>query len=141
MTQDASTVRQEPPAGRYGRQPADDARADRRLKAVGAVLAVVAVGVIGWFGYHSIAGTDVSGELIAFKVVSGTEAEAHIEVRKDTSVTGVCTLRALSTDKAEVARRDVRLAQHSDRIATTVTLRTTARATAVELVACKPAGN
>ncbi|WP_030544859.1 DUF4307 domain-containing protein [Streptomyces albus] len=125
------------PEGRYGRSA--DERADRVLKVTGAVLGAGLLGLLGWFGYSSVAGQDVSGELIKFQVVSDEAVEAHLEVRKDAATPGVCTLRSLSESGAEVGWKDIRFDEREDRIDKVVTVRTTERATAVELLGCRPA--
>ncbi|MCT2594609.1 DUF4307 domain-containing protein [Streptomyces sp. N2-109] len=130
-------MQQEPPAGRYGRSA--DAVADRRLKIVGAVLGTGLLGIIGWFGVSYISGTDVSGELIKFKVVSDEAVEAHVEVRKDQDADGVCTLRAMEENGREVGRKAVRIDGAESRVDTVVTVRTTARAVTAELVSCEGA--
>ncbi|MER5892494.1 DUF4307 domain-containing protein [Streptomyces sp. NPDC001876] len=129
-----AAVREALPDGRYGRS--EDQRADRKLKIVGAVLGVAFLGMVGWFGYDYVAGQDISAELIKSDVVSDDRAEAHLEVRKDRDTDGYCTVRALSEDGGEVARKDFRFDQRSERIDEVVSLRTTSRATAVELLAC-----
>lgn len=134
-----SAVRDGLPQGRYGREAEDDARADRRLRLVGSVLGVVLLLFVGWIGWDKLTGTEVSAELIKFQVVSDQEVQVHIEVRKDTGVTAVCTLRSLAEDHSEVGRKDVRLNQHTGRIDTVVTIRTTSRGTTAELVGCQPA--
>lgn len=122
------------PEDRYGRSA--DERADRKLKIVGSVLGVVLLGVIGWFGYDSIAGSKLSGELIKFDVVSDKAVEVHLEVRKDADANGYCTLRSQAEDGSEVGRADFRFDQDKGRVDKTVTLRTTGRATSAELVGC-----
>ncbi|MGW0731262.1 DUF4307 domain-containing protein [Streptomyces sp. NPDC002851] len=123
------------PEGRYGRS--SDERGDRRLKAVGAVLGVLFLAVVGWIGYDYIgAKAAFSGELITSDVVSAEKAEAHLEIRKDAAVTGVCTVRALAESGAEVGRKDFTFDQREAVIKADVSLRTTQRATAVELVGC-----
>ncbi|WP_406146321.1 DUF4307 domain-containing protein [Streptomyces sp. NBC_01012] len=129
-----AAVREALPEGRYGRSP--DQRADRKLKIIGSVLGVAFLALIGWFGYDSLAGNDISAELIKSKIVSDSRAEAHLEVRKDRDTDGHCTLRALSTEGAEVGRAAFPFDERSDRIDKVVTLRTTSRATAVELQGC-----
>jgi Domain of unknown function (DUF4307) len=132
-------LREELPEGRYGRSGGGDARTDRRLRTAGAVLGVCGLVVIGWFGISYVSsGSEISGELIKFKVVSEQEAQAHLEVRKGSGVEGACTLRALSADKAEVGRKDFTFDQRESRIDTVVTVRTTGGASAVELVGCAP---
>ncbi|WP_406268385.1 DUF4307 domain-containing protein [Actinacidiphila glaucinigra] len=127
------------PEGRYGRGADADASADRRLRLVGSVLGVVLLLFVGWIGWDKLTGSEVSAEVIKFKVVTDQEVQAHIEVRKDAGVTAVCTLRSLAEDHGEVGRKDVRLNQHTSRIDTVVTIRTTSRGTSAELVGCQPA--
>ncbi|MFH9073469.1 DUF4307 domain-containing protein [Streptomyces alboflavus] len=122
------------PEDRYGRSA--DARADRKLKIVGSVLGVLLLGVVGWFGYDSISGTKLSGEMIKFDVVSDQAVEVHLEVRKDADANGYCTLRSQAEDGSEVGRADFRFDQDKGRVDKTVTLRTTERATSAELVGC-----
>ncbi|MFE5245204.1 MULTISPECIES: DUF4307 domain-containing protein [unclassified Streptomyces] len=129
-----AAVREALPEERYGRSR--DQRADRKLKIVGSVLGVAFLGMVGWIGYDYVTGQDISAEIIKSKVVSDTRAEAHLEVRKEREADGHCTVRALSEDGAEVGRADFRFDQRSERIDDVVSLRTTSRATAVELVAC-----
>lgn len=134
-----SVVRDGLPEGRYGRGADADARTDRRLRLVGAVLGVVLLLFVGWIGWDKLAGTEVSAEVIKFQVVSDQEVQVHVEVRKDAGVTAVCTLRSLAEDHGEVGRKDVRLAQDSSRVDTVVAIRTTGRGTSAELVGCAPA--
>ncbi|WP_030569919.1 DUF4307 domain-containing protein [Streptomyces aureocirculatus] len=122
------------PEGRYGRSA--DERADRKLKVIGAVLGVVALGIVGWFGYDSIAGSKVSGEIIKSDIVSDKAVEVHLEVHKKADANGYCTLRSQAEDGSEVGRADFRFDQDKGRIDKVVTLRTMARATSVELVSC-----
>ncbi|MEE1741821.1 DUF4307 domain-containing protein [Streptomyces sp. BE147] len=131
-----TAVREATPEGRYGRT--EDQRADRRLKIIGASLGVALLGVVAWIGFDYVGGQGISAEVIKSKIVSDTRAEVHLEVRKDGG--GYCTLRALSEDGREVARRDFRFDQPSDRIDDVVALRTTSRATAVELMGCTAGG-
>ncbi|GHE56808.1 membrane protein [Streptomyces longispororuber] len=133
---DTSGPAARPPEGRYGRTRTADERADRRLKVVGAVLGVVVLGVVGWFGYDSIAGTEISAEVITFDDVSAKAVEVHLEVRKDADANGYCTVRAQAESGAEVGRADFRFDQDKDRIDEVVTLRTTERATSASLVGC-----
>ncbi|MGW4229725.1 DUF4307 domain-containing protein [Streptomyces sp. NPDC004980] len=129
-----AAVREALPEGRYGRS--EDERADRKLKIIGAVLGAALLGIVGWFGYDYVVGQDVSGELIKSKIVSDDRAEAHLEVRKERDADGYCTVRALSEDGAEVARGDFRFDEDAARVDKVVSLRTTSRATAVELMVC-----
>jgi hypothetical protein len=129
------------PEGRYGRTGTAaerDARTDRRLKAVGAVLGVLGLAGLVWIGAGYISSQEVSGEMIKFKVVSDRTVEVHVEVRKDAGAAGVCTLSALGVDGGEVGRKDVPVAAGEARIDTVASVRTTTRATSVELVGCEP---
>jgi uncharacterized protein DUF4307 len=126
-----------PPEGRYG--PGADARADRKLRVAAVVAGVlVAVGV-GWYGYSSLAGDKVSGQVVAFEAVSDQSLQIHLEVHKGTDTVAVCTVRSVGSDHAEVGRKDVRLTQHGKQVDTVVTVRTTARGQTGELVGCSAA--
>ncbi|MEU7034113.1 DUF4307 domain-containing protein [Streptomyces sp. NPDC046237] len=129
-----SAVREQLPEGRYGRSA--DERADRKLKITGAVLGVLFLGLLGWFGWFHVVDSKISAETIKFDVVSDTEVQVHLEVRKDADVQGVCTLRSRSEDGAEVGRKDVRFDEAAGRIDSVVSIRTTARATSAELIGC-----
>lgn len=129
-----TAVRDALPENRYGRSA--DQRADRKLRIIGSVLGVVLVGVVGWIGYGYVNGQGLSAELIKSKVVSDDRVEAHLEVRKNRDAKGYCTLRSLSENGTEVARKDFRFDGDTDRIDQVLTLRTTSRATAVELLGC-----
>ncbi|MDG4857770.1 DUF4307 domain-containing protein [Streptomyces sp. T-3] len=131
-----SAVREQVPEGRYGRSA--DEQADRKLKIVGAVLGVLLLAVVGWIGYDYVSGKSAfSGELIKSKVISDSAVEVHLEIRKDTDASGVCTLRALARSGAEVGRKDVTFEQRSARVDEVVTVRTTEKATAAELIGCE----
>ncbi|MGW0393272.1 DUF4307 domain-containing protein [Streptomyces sp. NPDC003042] len=132
-------VREGVPEGRYGR--AADERADRKLKIVGSVLGVGLLAVVGWIGWGYVGGKSVSAEVIKFQVVSDTEVKVHLEVRKEPSVTGVCTLSSQDEEHGEVGRADFTFAQPEQRVDEVVVLKTTGRATAVELVGCQEAGS
>ncbi|MFD7032867.1 DUF4307 domain-containing protein [Streptomyces sp. NPDC059917] len=133
-----SAVREGLPEGRYGRSA--DERTDRKLKIVGGVLGAVLLGVVGWIGWDYVGGQSVSGEIIKFQVVSDSEVQVHLEVRKDASVTGVCTLSSQDKQHGEVGRADYTFDQASSRIDQMLTLKTTGRATMIELIGCQPAG-
>ncbi|MGR3937745.1 DUF4307 domain-containing protein [Streptomyces sp. BRA346] len=105
----------------------------------GAVLGTAFLAFIVWSGTAYLTGQDYSGELIAFEVVSDTSAQAHLSVRKDTDTVVVCTLRSLSEAGREVGRKDVGFAERQGSVDKVVELRTTGRATAVELVGCQDA--
>ncbi len=134
-----STVREGVPEGRYGRSA--DERADRKLKVVGSVLGAGLLAVVGWIGWDYVAGQSVSAEVIKFQVVSDSEVQVHLEVRKEAAVTGVCTLISQNRDHAEVGRADFTFAQKDSRVDEVVSLKTTGRATMIELVGCQAAGS
>ncbi|MFI9120216.1 DUF4307 domain-containing protein [Streptomyces bikiniensis] len=129
-----SAVREQLPEGRYGRSA--DERADRKLRIVGSVLGVLFLGLLGWFGWYYVVDSRISAEMIKFDVVSATEVQVHLEIRKDEGVAGVCTLRSRAEDGTEVARKDVRVDDPAGRVDQVFSLRTTARATSAELIGC-----
>ncbi|MFG2624024.1 DUF4307 domain-containing protein [Streptomyces sp. NPDC048473] len=133
-----AAVREALPENRYGRSA--DRRADRKLKIIGSVLGVALLGVIGWIGYDYVGGQGISAEVIKFKVVSDERVDVHLEVRKDTDAKGYCTLRSQHEDGSDVARKDFRFDDRTDRIDRVLSLRTTARATNVELLGCTDDG-
>lgn len=128
-----STPSTRPPEGRYGRS--SDERADRTLKAVGAVLSVLLLGLIGWFGYHYVAQNEISAEMIGFEI-SDDSVRVHLEVHKDAGAAGYCTVRSQAADGAEVGRADFRFDEDATRIDEVVTLRTTSPGTSAELLGC-----
>ncbi|MFJ7587434.1 DUF4307 domain-containing protein [Streptomyces sp. NPDC097617] len=134
-----SAVREGLPEGRYGRSA--DERTDRKLKIIGSVLGVGLLSVVGWIGWDYIAGQSVSAEVIKFQVISDTEVKVHLEVRKEASVTGVCSLSSQDEGHGEVGRADFTFARSASRVDEVVTLKTTTRATMVELVGCRPAAS
>lgn len=131
-------VREALPENRYGRSA--DQRADRKLKIIGSVLGAALLGVVGWIGYDYVSGQGISAEVIKFKVVSDERVDVHLEVRKDTDTEGYCTLRSQREDGTDVARKDFRFDDRSDRIDRIVSLRTTSRATSAELLGCTEDG-
>ncbi|MEU3709134.1 DUF4307 domain-containing protein [Streptomyces catenulae] len=132
-----TAVRDGLPEGRYGRS--SNGRNDRGLKILGGVLGAVLLGVVVWSGVSYIGGEKVSGRVITWEGVPDGTVKVHLEVVKDRDATGVCTLRLLSKDKAEVGRKDVTVGGRGEQIDTEVTLRTTGKATAAELVGCTSA--
>ncbi|MCX4788951.1 MULTISPECIES: DUF4307 domain-containing protein [unclassified Streptomyces] len=133
-----TAVREAPPENRYGRSA--DQRADRKLTIIGSVLGVVLLGVVGWIGYAYITGQGISAEVIKRQVVSDARVDVHLEVRKDKDAKGYCTLRAQHEDGSEVARKDFRFDDRTDRVDRVLSLRTTSRATSVELLGCTTDG-
>ncbi|MFF0741246.1 DUF4307 domain-containing protein [Streptomyces sp. NPDC004111] len=124
------------PEGRYGRSA--DARADRKLKILGAVLGVLLLALVAWIGYGYITKQQISAELIKFDLnSSNTEVRVHLEIRKGSDATGTCTVRAIAESGAEVGRKDVRITQKgTSRIDEIYAIRTTAEATSAELLNC-----
>ncbi|NEY32378.1 DUF4307 domain-containing protein [Streptomyces sp. PRKS01-65] len=121
------------PEGRYGRS--SDERADRTLKAVGAVLGVLLLALVGYFGYHYVGKNEISAEVISFDI-SEDAVEVHLEVRKDAGADGYCTLRSQAESGEEVGRADFRFGGDDTRIDRVVTLRTKAQGTTAELLGC-----
>lgn len=134
-----SAVREDLPEGRYGRVRSADERTDHRLKVTGAVLGALALAMIVWFGWSHVTSTAISGEMIKFDVSASDEARVHVEVYKDREASGYCTVRALAENGAEVGRKDALFDQDAARVDKVIALRTTSKATAVELIGCSPA--
>ncbi|AYG80825.1 hypothetical protein DWB77_02963 [Streptomyces hundungensis] len=130
-----AAVREQLPQGRYGRSA--DQRADRKLKIVGAALAAVLIAVVAWIGFDYVGGQSLSAQVIKFKVVSDTSVEVHLEVVKDKNAKGTCTLRAQQTSGDDVGRADFRFDEPVKQIDRVVTITTTSRATAADLVSCQ----
>ncbi|MFR9800292.1 DUF4307 domain-containing protein [Streptomyces sp. MS06] len=128
-----STVSTRAPEGRYGRT--SDARSDRTLKVVGSVLGAALLVVVGWFGYHYVAGTAISAQVITFRTTDEA-VRVHLEVHKDAGTAGYCTIRSQAADGSEVGRADFRFSGSDTRIDKVVTLRTTSRGTTAELLGC-----
>ncbi|WP_328342851.1 DUF4307 domain-containing protein [Streptomyces violaceus] len=129
-----STASTRLPEGRYGRT--SDARADRKLKIIGAVLAVALLGLIGWFGHHYVVQNEISAEVITFE--PGKESvKVHLEVRKDAGATGYCTVRSQAEDGSVVGRAEVRFDGDATVIDKVFTLRTTSPGTTAELQGCQ----
>ncbi|WP_326767443.1 DUF4307 domain-containing protein [Streptomyces sp. NBC_01591] len=133
-----TAVREALPENRYGRSA--DQRADRKLKIIGSALGVVLLGVVGWIGYDYVSGQGISAEVIKRQVVSDQRVDIHLEVRKDKDAKGYCTLRAQHENGSDVARKDFRFDERTDRIDRVLSLRTTSRATSVELLGCTTDG-
>ncbi|RCH67966.1 DUF4307 domain-containing protein [Streptomyces sp. SDr-06] len=130
-----AAVREQLAQGRYGRSA--DQRADRKLKIVGAAFGAVLLGVVGWIGYDYVGGQSLSAQVIKFKVVSDTSVEVHLEVVKDKDAKGTCTLRAQQTSGDDVGRADFRFDEPVKQVDKVVTITTTSRATAADLVGCQ----
>ncbi|MGP3967029.1 DUF4307 domain-containing protein [Streptomyces sp. 6N223] len=132
----AAEPRAELPQGRYGRSASDSARTDRRLKIIGFVLGAALLAFTAWAGVSYISEQRVSGELTTFDVISDKEVELSLAVRKPSDAVGVCTVRAQAEDGLEVGRADFRFTDDTGEIHRSLTLRTTERATAIELLGC-----
>ncbi|MFH0522042.1 DUF4307 domain-containing protein [Streptomyces sp. M41] len=128
-----STASTRLPEGRYGRS--SDARADRKLKVVGAVLGAALLALVGYFGYHYVGQNKISAEVIGFKAAEDS-VKVHLEVRKDAGASGYCTLRSQAENGAEVGRADFRFDGDATRLDKVVSLRTTSQGTTAELLGC-----
>ncbi|MHB9859453.1 DUF4307 domain-containing protein [Streptomyces sp. YIM S03343] len=128
-----STASVQLPEGRYGRS--SDERADRKLRTAAIVLGAVLAVVVGWLGYHYVAGSKISAQVVAFSVTDDA-VKVHLEVHKDSGAKGYCTLRSQNADGAEVGRADFRFSGGATQIDKVVTLRTTSRGSTAELLGC-----
>ncbi|WP_329117991.1 DUF4307 domain-containing protein [Streptomyces sp. NBC_01465] len=131
-----TAVREELPEGRYGRSA--DERADHKLKIVGAVLGVIVLVVVAWIGFDYVSGkSSLNAQVVTFDIPSKDKVTMGLDVNKDTSAAGTCTVRALDEDHNEVGRKDVAFTKGQKVSHVTVELRTTAKASSAELVSCQ----
>ncbi|MBD0843146.1 MULTISPECIES: DUF4307 domain-containing protein [unclassified Streptomyces] len=128
-----STASTRAPEGRYGRS--SDERADRTLKIVGAALGALLLALVGYFAYHYVGQNKISAEIIKYDL-SKDSVRVHLEVHKDSGVSGYCTVRSQAENGAEVGRADFRFDGDATRIDKVVTLRTTSPGTTAELLGC-----
>lgn len=101
-----------------------------------AVVAALALGWLLWIAWHH-ANPAVRGELSSYEVVSDHEVRVVIEVRRDSSASVECTVRAQAESHGIVADQAVTIPAGSDedvRFSTTVP--TERRATAVTVSDC-----
>ncbi|MER7768633.1 DUF4307 domain-containing protein [Kitasatospora sp. NPDC096140] len=134
----AETTAARLPEGRYGR--GGDREADRRLKVVGAVCGVLGLGLIAWLGgSYLLRETKINGSVPTFQVVSDSEVQLHLTVRKSEGQAGTCTVRSQGDDHGVVGVADFPVPAAGDSYDAVVTLRTTARGTTAELLGCTPA--
>lgn len=134
-----ANVRAGLPDGRYGRSAADQARTNRRLTIAGVIFITLLVAFLAWVGVSYLREETVSAELTTFDIVSSGEVEISLTVRKPAGSDAVCTVRAQAEDGLEVGRADFRFTENESEIHPSVTLKTTQRATAAELIECSEA--
>jgi hypothetical protein len=101
------------------------------------VLGAALLGVVVWIGVDYVGGQSLSAQVIKFKVVSDTKVEVHLEVTKGKDAKGTCTLRAQQTSGDDVGRADFRFDEPVKQVDRVVTITTTSRATAADLVSCQ----
>ncbi|GAB7181236.1 DUF4307 domain-containing protein [Kitasatospora sp. Ki12] len=136
MTAETSTTSL--PEGRYGRS--GDRDSDRRLKTVGAVCGVLGLGLIAWLGgSYLLRETKINGSVPTFQVLSDSEVQLHLTVRKSDGQAGSCTVRSQGDDHAVVGVADFPVPAAGSSYDAVVTLRTTSRGTTAELLGCTPA--
>ncbi len=134
----AQTTAASLPEGRYGR--GGDRDSDRRLKVVGAVCGVLGLGLIAWLGgSYLLRETKINGSVPTFQVLSDSEVQLHLTVRKGDGQAGTCTVRSQGDDHAVVGVADFPVPAAGDSYNAVVTLRTTSRGTTAELLGCTPA--
>ncbi|GAA1174504.1 hypothetical protein F4556_002751 [Kitasatospora gansuensis] len=123
---------------RYGKR--SDREADRRLRITGLVCGALGLALVGWLGVSYISkGSAMNGLMPGFQVVSAEAMQVQLSVLKEDGTAGVCTVRAQSEDGGVVGLHDFPIPAAGSRYDEVVTLRTTARATAAELLGCAPA--
>ncbi|MFJ9522669.1 DUF4307 domain-containing protein [Kitasatospora sp. NPDC101801] len=122
---------------RYGKR--GDREADRRLRITGLVCGALGLALVGWMGVSYVSkGSVMNGLMPGFQVVSAEAIQVQLSVLKDDGTAGVCTVRAQSEDGGVVGLHDFPIPAAGSRYDEVVTLRTTARATAAELLGCAP---
>lgn len=123
-------------AQRYG----TPSRGRRTALLVGA--GAVAVAFLGWLVWAMLfhASPAVSSEEIGHEIVDDHTATIRVRVTYgDGPVDATCTARAISHDKTVVGEQDF-TPSRDDGVVQKVTLRTERRATTVEWIGCKAAG-
>lgn len=125
------------PEGRYSR--GSDREADRKLRIAAVVCGVLFLGLIAWLGAsYLIKATTINGTVPTFQVVSDSEVQLQLSVRKSNGTAGVCTVRSQGVDKAVVGQSDFPVPAAGGSYDAVVTLKTTARGTTAELLGCTP---
>ncbi|MFJ9441041.1 DUF4307 domain-containing protein [Kitasatospora sp. NPDC101235] len=126
------------PEGRYGR--GGDRASDRRLKVIGAVCGVLGLGLIAWLGgSYVLRESKINGSVPTFQVLSDSEVQLHLTVRKSDGQAGTCTVRSQGDDHGTVGVADFPVPAAGSSYDAVVTLRTTSRGTTAELLGCTPA--
>jgi len=92
------------PESRYGRRR----RTRRWVPVVLAAVAVTLMGIAAVIGYQRINGTDVEGEMVAYRILDPQTVEVTLNVtRADPTRPAVCIIRARSRDGSETGRREL----------------------------------
>lgn len=135
-----STTASRPPEGRYGndnRFGGDDRRTNRQLRTAAVVCGVLFVGLVAWLSTsYLLQSSKLYGAVPTFRVVSDTAVQAHLSVRKDDGVRGVCTLRSQSRDGGLAGQVDVAIPAAGTTVEKDVTIRTVRAGTTAELLGC-----
>ena len=135
-----STTAPRPPKGRYGnddRFAGSSPRTDRHLRAAAVVCGVLFIGLIAWLSTsYLLQETKLYGDVPSFEVVSDTAVQAHLSVRKDDGVSGVCTLRSQSADGGLAGQVDVAVPAEGSTFDKVVTIRTVRTGTTAQLLGC-----
>jgi hypothetical protein len=122
-------------AARYG-----DGRRSRGLLVVVVVVISVFLAVIGWITWR-MATPGVQSTLLRFTVVSDARVDITFDVRRDTTSTTVCVLRAQSERHADVGYATVTITPGRDYVQTTYPLATSALATTADVLGCSSTGD
>jgi len=120
-------------AERYGTVP----RRNRMLTAaLVAVAAVVLLAWLGWAAWHH-ARTTISGDVVAFDVVSAHRVSVTIEVNRPGEAEVRCEVQALAEDHSVVGETTTSLPAGSDRYAQIdLEIKTLREATAADVTGC-----
>lgn len=103
------------PEARYGRQRMSR-QSRRRLAVLLAVLVVAIGGIVAVIGYQRINNSEVSGEMVAYRLIDDQTLEVTFNVtRTDPQAAAVCIIRGRSRDGSETGRREVLIAPSAEK--------------------------
>ena len=103
------------PEARYGRQRMSR-QSRRRLVVLLAVVVVAIGGIVAVIGYQRISNSEVSGEMVAYRLLDDQTLEVTFNVtRAEPETPAVCIVRGRSRDGSETGRRELLIAPSSEK--------------------------